>query len=51
MRLGSMDHHFRWADAIMLVYSVTDPESFRQLRDTAAKIVDKLSDVVDKEVG
>ncbi|XP_002123663.3 uncharacterized protein LOC100180047 [Ciona intestinalis] len=49
MRVSSIEHYIRWADAIMLCFSVTDAESYKKLREVAVKMVDKLNDLAEKE--
>lgn len=44
IKLPAIDHYFRAADAIMLVYSITDKISFQQLRDTTDRLKLKLSE-------
>jgi len=49
MRLASIEHYFRWADAVMLVYSITDPGGFRQLQEMVTRFLDRVHDADDKE--
>ncbi|XP_076820494.1 uncharacterized protein LOC143465863 [Clavelina lepadiformis] len=50
MRLNMIEHYFRWADAVMLVYSITDLKGFEQLRDTAMKIIEKNGEGEDRDL-
>ena len=49
MTLASIEHYLRWADAIMMIYSVTDADGFSQLKTTATTIIEKISDLKEKE--
>ena len=49
MTLASIEHYLRWADALMMIYSVTDSDGFRQLKSTATKIIEKTNDLKEKE--
>ncbi|XP_039254739.1 uncharacterized protein LOC120331681 [Styela clava] len=44
IRVPTVDHHFRWADAIMLVYSVTDKMSYQRLRYAATRIKERVAE-------
>jgi len=49
MRTSVVEQQLRWADAIMMVYSITDVESFRQLKNTASKMIEKALDLEERE--
>uniref|UniRef100_H2YXM8 small monomeric GTPase n=1 Tax=Ciona savignyi TaxID=51511 RepID=H2YXM8_CIOSA len=49
MRATSLEHYIRWADAIMMCFSVTDAESYKKLRDSALKLVEKIRELDEKE--
>ena len=49
MRSSVLEQQLRWADALLMVYSMTDSDSFRQLKNTAMKMMEKAMDLEDRE--
>ena len=50
MRSSVVEEQLRWADAIVMVYSITDADSFRQLKNTSTKLMEKAMDLEEREL-
>ena len=49
MRSSVIEQQLRWADAIIMVYSITDADGFGQLKNIATKMIEKAMDLEEKE--
>ena len=44
MRTTAVDHYFRWADGVVLMYSITEQDSFVALQKSLSKVLQRIED-------